>query len=93
MKLTILLLVSIAFGALMAYASFPSVRWGMRNYFANRRERRLASQRERTSRRGMAIRGTATQEYRSVFAGLGAVDQLGDGSRHRRGRSARNDGM
>lgn len=47
MKLTILLLVSIAFGALMAYAAFPSVRWGMRNYFANRRERRLASQRER----------------------------------------------
>lgn len=47
MKLTILLLVSIAFGALMAYAASPSVRWGMRNYFANRRERRLASQRER----------------------------------------------
>lgn len=47
MKLTILLLVSIAFGALMAYAAFPSVRWGMRNYFANRRERRLYSQREK----------------------------------------------
>ena len=47
MKLTILFLVSIAFGALMAYAAFPSVRWGMRNYFANRRERRLYSQREK----------------------------------------------
>ena len=47
MKLTILFLLSIAFGALMAYAASPSVRWGMRNYFANRRDRRLSSQIEK----------------------------------------------